>query len=246
VRKLLWGSDPHVPYHDERAFELFLQVGSQLEPDIIVLGGDFMDCYSVSAHRRDPQRVAFLDEEALEANAVLDPVDALGAKEKHFIFGNHEDRLERYLMDKCPELIGVKGLSIVEILDLEQRGWNVVPYKDFVKIGKVTYTHDLDYAGKYVAQRALADAGHSVVVGHSHRVGYSVEGDVAGKPRVGCSFGWLGDSARADYKHRLKANRDWSLGFGVGYLDEATGTTYFTPVPIIDGTCVFEGELFKA
>lgn len=154
-------------------------------------------------------------------------------------------RLERFLLDRVPELTGLRGMSVKELLQLEDRGWDHTDYKDFVKIGKVTYTHDLDYSGKYIATRSVQDAQHSIIVGHAHRVGYVVEGDATGRSKVGACFGWLGDPKAADYKHRLKANRDWSHGFGIGYMN-GDGTTFFTPVPIVNGRCMVEGKLFTA
>jgi hypothetical protein len=45
--------------------------------------------------------------------------------------------------------------------------------------------------------------------------------------------------------HRASAKKNWALGFGVGYLDPSTGYTYLTPVPIVRGTCMVNGELFR-
>ncbi len=46
--------------------------------------------------------------------------------------------------------------------------------------------------------------------------------------------------------HRIKAIKDWTLGFGIGYLDTKTGIVYLSPVPIVKGTCMIEGKLIVA
>lgn len=45
--------------------------------------------------------------------------------------------------------------------------------------------------------------------------------------------------------YKVKANRDWALGFGMGYLRE-NGFVYLQPVPIVEYSCVVEGRLFTA
>lgn len=62
---------------------------------------------------------------------------------------------------------------------------------------------------------------------------------------VGASFGWLGDYRRIDYRHRMRARRDWVLGFGIGYL-RPSGVIHLMPIPIINYSCVVEGQLFQA
>jgi len=241
MKKILIISDLHVPYHDDLAVRLMLKVGRAWKPDIIVSNGDFVDFYAVSAHRKDPTRLATLDAELHAGEIVLNRLDELGAREKYFLEGNHEDRLTRYLMDKAPGLYGLVGVR--ELLRLDQRKWRHVPYRDYLKLGKLIYTHDLDYSGKHVATRAVQDAQHSIIVGHAHRIGYAVEGDATGKPKLGACFGWLGDADKADYKHRLKAKRDWALGFGVGHMD-GDGKTYVQAVPIFGDSCVVDGKKY--
>jgi hypothetical protein len=58
-------------------------------------------------------------------------------------------------------------------------------------------------------------------------------------------FGWLGNVDEVDYMHRVKAKKEWSLGFGIGYLDKSTGVVYVQPVPIVNYTAVVEGVLYK-
>ena len=56
LKKLLIVPDVHRPYHSRTGWNLLLQVGKDLKPDIIVIIGDYMDCYAVSDHERDPKK----------------------------------------------------------------------------------------------------------------------------------------------------------------------------------------------
>jgi len=241
MQRLVILSDVHAPYHDRKAFALVMQAVRAFKPNILLLLGDFVDCYAISDYDRDPTRMLRFDGEIREANKILDQLDTLKTVRKVFIAGNHENRLDRYLARKAPELHSY--IDISTLLRLKTRRWDYVPYKDFVRVGACMFTHDLDSDGAGAVRKALSDAQHSISIGHTHRLGYIVEGGATGKAKVAASFGWLGDASKADYKHRLKANRDWALGFGIGYL-RPNGIVHLVPVPIVNYSCVVEGRLY--
>jgi predicted phosphodiesterase len=240
-------SDPHRPYHDERAWQLMLQVGRAIQPHHLIVNGDLADFYSVSSHSKSPKRTLLLADELQDVRKGLDELDALGAEDKRFIAGNHEDRLTRYLQDKAPELFDI--VDIPELFKLAERGWTYTSYKDDTKIGRVNVTHDVGAAGRNAVFRALDTYQHSVITGHTHRMQYIVEGNATGEYKLSASFGWLGDRTKIDYMHRAKVFKDWALGFGVGYVHADTGIAYLTPVPIIDVkgtyTCVVNGHYYE-
>lgn len=241
LEKILFIPDTHVPYHDKDAFNLMLKAAKIFKPDHTIILGDFADFYGVSSHSKDPNRALKLKEEIEETKTALDLVINIGAKNNVFVAGNHEDRLERYLRDKAPELFNF--ISIQKILELKEKGFKYTPYKQAYKIGKLNITHDTGVAGRYAHYKALDTFQHNVLIGHTHRIGYAVEGDAQGSRHVTAMFGWLGDVNEIDYMNQVKARKDWSLGFGVGYMDIKTGVVYLVPIPIINGTCLLEGKL---
>lgn len=236
--------DVHAPYHDTRAWDLLMQVGRYLRPKYLVTIGDLADFYAVSSHSKDPARALKLDEEIAVVNTLLDDLDSLRAEKKVFIEGNHSDRLLRYLRDKAPELF--KIISIPALFRLKERNWEHVAYKRHTKIGKLYLTHDIGSAGRNAIFRCLEAFEHSNVTGHTHRLAYVVEGNVAGERKVAAQFGWLGDINEIDYMSSAKARKDWALGFGIGYIHPKTGVAYLVPVPIVDYTCMVNGRLFTA
>lgn len=244
LEKILFIPDCHVPYHDKNAFNLMLKAAEVFKPDHVIILGDFADFYGVSSHSKDPNRALRLVEEVADVKAALDRVKALGAKTNTFVAGNHEDRLERYLRDKAPELFNF--ISIPKILELKEKGFAYTPYKQSHRIGKMNVTHDAGTAGRYAHYKSLDTFQHNVIIGHTHRLGYAVEGNAQGERHVTAMFGWLGDVKEIDYMHQVKAAKDWTLGFGIGYLEPKSGTVYLTPVPIVKGTCLIEGQLIVA
>ena len=237
-------SDTHAPYHDKRAFALMLKVARKLKPHTIIANGDIADFYAVSSHSKDPERgLRFLEEVRQVNRDILDPLDKLGAQKKILTLGNHEDRLRRYLQDKAPEFSGV--VTIPQLFNLDARGWELVPYKSDVRVGKLNITHDVGSAGRYNVFKCLDTYQGNILTGHTHRFSYVVEGNAKGEHMVSAQLGWLGDSSTIDYMASVNVKRNWSLGFGVGYLDTETECVHITPVPIVEYRCVVEGVLYR-
>lgn len=242
LSKWLLVPDCHIPYHDQAAFSLMLRAARAIECQHVVVLGDFLDFYSVSAHDKDPNRSRDLDWEINQGRSALKQIDQVITGRKIYIAGNHEDRLTRYLMTRAPELFN--SVKIPDLLKLNDTGWNYVPYKAHTRIGKLYVTHDAGRAGKYAHYDALAAFQSNIVIGHVHRLGWIVEGTAKGKPHVAASLGWLGDFDKVDYMHKIRAMRDWAHGFGIAYI-EADGTAHVVPVPIVNGKVCVEGKLIK-
>lgn len=243
LEKILIVPDTHVPFHDRRAWKLLLKAAKTFQPDHVIILGDFADFYSVSSHSKNPNRENMLDKEIEEVKKCLRELKDLGAKNNQFISGNHCDRLERYLQDKAPELFNI--VTVDKVLQLKEIGFEYTPYKSFYKLGKLHVTHDVGTAGRYAHYKALDTFQRNVVTGHTHRMGFAVEGNAEGKRHVAASFGWLGDITQVDYMHKINATKHWCLGFGLGYMDAKTKHVHLVPVPIVDYTVLIEGKLIK-
>lgn len=213
------------------------------QPDIIVILGDFADAETLSAHAPSTAhgRRSF-KEEIDEISAALKQIeDAAPNAERHYVKGNHENRLERLLADKAPALFDC--VNYADMLKLTERGWKVTEYKKTLKIGKLNITHDTGTAGMNAHRTAAADHMGSTVIGHTHRMAYEVRGKLSGEPYLAAMFGWLGDAEAIDYVHEAKAAH-WVLGFGLGWLED-NGVLHAQPVPIVKGACVVEGRLVR-
>jgi predicted phosphodiesterase len=235
-------SDAHHPYVDEVAWATFLQAAIVLKPDVLVIIGDFADAYSISSHTKSPERREGLKGELEAVNAALDQIEALGIPRVVQLEGNHEERLTRYLGDRAPDLFGL--LDMKSLMRVKERGWEWVPYRDHIQIGHMYYAHDVGRCGKHAASQSLADFGHNLCFGHSHRLGVAYLGTVAGERNVALNVGWLGDHAAIDYRNRAMAMRDWQHGFGWVVQDER-GIAWCQAVPIIDGRCIVDGKVIK-
>lgn len=244
LKKGLIIPDVHAPFHDKKGWGLAMQVAEKEKFDWCVILGDFPDFYSISSHVKAPSRALQFAKELGIANALLREVESHVKGRKVYIEGNHEDRYRRLIHEKVPELDGVT--SVDQMLGLSKHGWEIVPYKDHIMIGRVYFTHDLGQAGASAVKNALSSYQDNIIIGHLHRFIHLIEGNAKGIPHVACCPGWLGDVNQVDYMYRIKAKRDWALGFGVAYLNPQNGWMYFFPTPIIGYTAVVEGRLYRA
>ncbi len=244
-RRVLIVSDVHVPFHDRRAWRVFLLVVA-LGWDEIVINGDFADCLSVSFHPRNPNRKYRLKLEIDAVNKALDQLQAVAGEAKiTYIGGNHEYRLDRYIAEKAPELYGLEGTTFPDLLGLRDRGITWIAYKaPAYRVGKLSIIHDIGRAGVNTARQSLLDFGGNLVVGHSHRAGVAYQGTVRGEAHVCVNGGWLGDARQVDYTYTDKAVRDWQLGFTSAAV-ERNGNAHLQFHPIIGGTCYVRDQLVR-
>jgi predicted phosphodiesterase len=240
VTKIMVCPDVHVPYQDELAWSTFLRAVEVVKPDALVLIGDFADCLSVSFHPKTPERKICLKAEIEAVNFELDRVGRLGVPRVIYCGGNHEFRTERYLAEKAPELFGM--ITIQDLLRVKERGWEWVPYKQWIRIGKTAFTHDVERCGVNATRQSLLDFGGNLVFGHSHRGGIAYQGTVEGDQHVAMNVGWLGSYAAIDYRNAARAKRDWQHGFGIVYQDSA-GYSWMQFVPVLSGRCIVDGHV---
>lgn len=239
MKKILFVPDTHAPYHDERAVRIVEQIVNEWEPECIVVLGDWIDNLSVSGHEPAKTFDRNLKREAAVAATRLEGLTR-GIPERHFVLGNHETRLERFIAKKAPELDGL--VNIEDLLGLGK--WtSVTPYNETLNLGKLNITHDVGKAGQNAHRSAALSYMASAIIGHTHRMGYDVIGRQAGPPIVAAMFGWLGDYRKVEYLHRAEAKR-WPLGFGIGRM-EPSGVVHVTPVPIVNYRACVEGVLYN-
>lgn len=231
--------DCHHPFSDMRAWKLLLKVAKKFDFHGCLVLGDFADLYAVSSHDKSDPSIR-LEWEVAETKKRRAELDAIGFKEKLYTTGNHEERIRRYITKNAPELSYLVNED--KLLGLSENGWKVTPYRKHTRVGKLYATHDSGGAGKYEFVRVGASFEASVVIGHVHRMGVHYWNNLRGDSHVSAAFGWLGDKEKADYMHKVRRDKDWTLGFGT-LVVEPNGVVHLQAVPIIHyKACVF-GEV---
>ncbi len=197
--------------------------------DEVVLLGDLMDLDCISAHNSHKPRLVEgkrLQADFDYANEWLDRWTSLIPVAKWtLIEGNHDERLERY-MDAWPAMAG--KLEMDRNLCLTERGINWVRYwtkGELYSIGNAYFGHGRS-AGKYHAEKMVADYGVCIYGGHTHDV-MEMPKVLLGKDKtlVGKTLGCL---CRYDQPYMKGKPSKWQQAFAVfhfwpnGFFNEYT------------------------
>jgi len=182
--------DVHIPYQDKQAVELCLQRIREERAGKIVILGDLMDFEAVSRfNRKLDKRAAFEWELRLGRKWIKNLSRRFKGAEIHFLSGNHESRLSKYVVRNCPELSGLPQLALDEILEIP-KDWRTYSYNlNAVRVDGVSYTHGRKFSGN-VCMANLKKYMGSVVQGHSHKTSSLYhrlpDGRLIGAVEAGC------------------------------------------------------------
>jgi predicted phosphodiesterase len=238
VRQVAWISDVHFPEEDPRVWRGFVDFCADLQPAEIILGGDILELESCSSHG-GVARPAHLIEEITYARARLDELQAAAPSSKiTFLEGNHEDRLNRIVVNMLPTLDG--ALDLPSLLQLKERGIAWHKFGHVVRRGSVAFVHGW-WSPQHHAAKMLRELGESVVYGHTHRSQMFCKGGPRG-PRAAYGMPCARDLDAPWMKGRPSG---WTQGWGLVELDDA-GRYQVHVIHAVDGRAIFAGRRYPA
>lgn len=229
--------DLHIPFHSRRAVDLTITALTDTKPDEIILNGDVADCFAVSRFIKLPEHMHQASFQS-EVDGVAELFKTLRSTfpdaKITWIFGNHEYRLDCYLIQKAPELYGLRGLSLAEQCGALDCGISIVYSKtreSSIQVGQRLLIGHFDKISKHAGQTArllLEQKGVSLIQGHSHRLGCSAK-RLYDRDIIAYEGGCLCD------RQPLYADRpDWQLGFSLLYKDSDSDFFHVDLVPIAE------------
>lgn len=240
--------DIHIPHHDPKAVETAMSVLRAFKPDTIFQIGDLLDCYAISRFEKDPKRVSSLQDEFDQGRDLLKRLREEHPKARIVIKeGNHEERLQRYLWSRAPELSGLRCLGIAEQLGLADLNIEYFTGKQRLKIGdNFTVTHGslVRQRAGYTAHGEMFHRGGSGISGHTHRLSQVFRSTDGGVHR------WIEAGCLCSLEPEYGADRalDWQQGFVLGqhYIDRDRGIDHLALdlLPLVDGVVQFEGRVY--
>ena len=142
IKKVLVLSDIHLPYHDVNALETAIQYGKEQNVDAVYLNGDILDFYQISQHQKDARKRPSMKEELEIAREFFDYLrQEFPTQTIYFKPGNHEHRLERYLILKAPELLDCEEFQLKILLRLEEYKIIFINRRTKTYFGKLLVEH---------------------------------------------------------------------------------------------------------
>jgi hypothetical protein len=223
-----------------------LNVSSFLGIDEIVLLGDYADFYSVSRFCKHPKVDTLLQDEVLNVREGLDELDRLFPRAKKvYLEGNHEARLESYLVEKAPGLFGVTECRT--LFELNTRPlWTYIPFDRNQKYRVLETELYAFHRPKGPNPRAHIQRTHvSSVYGDIHKIEQARAVGVDGRHLTAVCPGWLGDVGSRVFDY-MPSVPQWQLGFSIVTKDDASLEFYIETFEIKNNQTVVHGKRFKA
>lgn len=201
------GSDIHIPFHDEKALNAFVTYCEEIQPTAIVLNGDVLDFYKLSRFVKGEGRNPY--EEILACQLLLQCLrDKCPNSQIFYVIGNHETRLETYVLSNAPHLASLVEdvFSIIKTKDIGVTGCAEVLINDnFVCThGKLLGAKAGLSAIKEIEKHYMSGAS-----GHTHRLAKFITRKARRK------FVWLETGCLCDLNPEYIQDPDWQQGFAV-------------------------------
>lgn len=231
-----------VPLHDARALAVALAFIADFKPDHIILGGDILDCGSISHHNHGKpgatEGFRLMGDAKELKEALIDPLDKLKVKSKTYIIGNHEDWLAD-LVEKIPALEG--SIDVKGLLSLDKT-WKVVPQGGTHKLGKMLFMHgDQIKGGEHSAKWGTVAYEANVRFGHHHTYQvYTKTSPTDSNGHTGIAVPCL---CRKDPNYGGGSPNRWMQGFLWGFVNsDGTFSDYVST--ITNGQAVINGKRY--
>jgi predicted phosphodiesterase len=218
----------HIPYHNEQMYNAFKQYLKNNNIVGLHIIGDFLDMNSLSGHDKGNVSQMTLDFEYSAGNACLDELDSIvGDCVKTYIFGNHENRYDRYMMNVDNAKLGDALQSPTVGLDLINRGYHVFENwkQSYITLGKhLTLCHG-EFVNVHTAKKHIDTYRKSVMFAHTHRKQVYVEGNTGG-----FNIGSMADFNKSAFGYASRAMKEsWVNAFGIVNID--TEGYYHVEIP---------------
>jgi len=173
-------ADAHHPFAEDGAYYAAMKYLKEQQLTELVILGDFVDFYKISAYMKTENRgMSFKEEIDLDRGKLEEIRSEFPDIPITYIEGNHEERLWKHLINKSDELYDLKELTVPSLLKLKEHRIkyvanlaNLVKGKEPFMRGGVVLAHGPDViksgGGIHIARTYLMKAHCDIVVGHHH------------------------------------------------------------------------------
>jgi predicted phosphodiesterase len=231
--RILIISDLHFPYQNNEAITLALDYGKEKKVDCIILNGDVMDQATISRHEKNWKARSIAEE--FEAVRVFLKSLRLHFPKTKIVWkmGNHEERWEKFLYNKAPEIFDVNDFQLEILLKLGELKIEIIKDKRPIILGKLTVLHGhelMGMGGVNPARATFTKTMEDTLVGHYHRTSSHSEPTMNNKLINVHSQGCL-----CEMNPMFMPINKWNLGFAYVDLNISTGEYFLENKKIVKG-----------
>jgi UDP-2,3-diacylglucosamine pyrophosphatase LpxH len=219
--RVLWTTDYHIPFHDEKCLELILKFLEWFKPDAHIRTGDWHDFWAISKFRKDPRR---LDRYNLQSELdcgekILVQQHEVSPNTKELWGeGNHDIRLQNYLFDNQSALSYLRCLHLPRLIGLDKVNAGYFNLDDGVMLNGIYNGRHGELVRKFAGYSAKAHMdkhGGNGIHGHTHRMSHYTKRNRSG------IYGWAENGCLCTLNPEYISYPDWQQGFSV--------QTWFSP-----------------
>lgn len=214
-------SDVHAPYTNLEAYDIALHDAKAQGCESVIINGDFLDMHRVSRYgtnHKAPNVQAEID----FASTLIDHIYEVLGEDTIIVWkdGNHDIRLQAYINANAPEIAGIAGTTIYDLMKMEElgivyTGRRMTSYGDLLVIhgDEVRGIGGIDPARKAAAKFP----GMNVMCGHTHRGESRFFKRPDGQVNHTHVVGHLGECSPEYHQYT-----NWRLGWAI--IEEVGGT----------------------
>lgn len=230
--RILILSDLHFPYQNNKAVTVALDYGKDKKVDCILINGDLIDFANISRHEKD-WRHRNITHEFEAVKTFLKSLRSNFPKTKIvFKLGNHDERWEKFLYAKAPEIFDMPEFQLEVILRLGELKIDIVKDKRPILLGKLTVLHGhelMGMGGVNPARATFTKTMEDTLVGHYHRTSSHSEPTMNNRLINVHSQGCL-----CELHPMFMPINKWNLGFSYVELNIKTGEYYLDSKKIVN------------
>ncbi len=249
IKRVAIFNDVHGPWHDPAAVDAVISVYQDVGVTDIYINGDLIDFYNINAHvkNKHPEVYTILEDEIDWGYKFLSKLrDTFPDAKIHFLFGNHEWRLERDVIANARSYYNL--LQLHKHLRLKELCIEWYNYNQRVGIidnlGVQHSPPSYSKNGAMVSLEKKADI--TMIYGCTHRE--QTVAKTGGSGRVyRCRFnGWLGSTSLTSEHFEVfryaKGHEDWQQAACL--VDIINGKFFIHPISFQDGMTCLEGTFY--
>lgn len=205
--------DLHIPFQDDIAISACLDYADACNPTIITLMGDILDFYQISTFSKNPLRSKRLFQEIEQGKEFLARLRERYPQARIIYYeGNHEARINKYILDKAPQLAELLDGFLPDKLGLRELNmeYHSVPFQ----IGKLWHLHGHEkgagsYNPEYITNVLMQYIYDHFITFHYHRSQEKLYKRLGDRYWKAASIGYL--AGNMDYAIMNK----WQQGFAI-------------------------------
>lgn len=244
-------NDLHGPWEDPKAVQLVLDAFEDIHIDHLILNGDIVDFYNLSNHGpKNPDVQAILEDELIWGEEFLAELRKKFPDTKiTYLFGNHEYRLDRFIMNNCPAFWNI--LRLEKMFNLEKLGIEYFPYNHKYVIGKsrLRAQHSPPSYSKMGAMVSLENKlDASYIYGCTHRWQHATRTGDTGEIYHAWFNGWLGSTTLSEQHAKVfsfaKGHENWQQCAAVVTLINDK-EYHVQQIPFLNNRIVLEGNIYE-